>query len=73
MTKKKPVTISVDHDLVYSWIEGGLWGMRLIEQGESVIGVTEGKDGKLLVELRDTGKYENSKQLSLAFLGKDNP
>lgn len=74
MTSKKKTTIlTVDGDLVESWIEGGLWGMRLIEHGESVVGVEAIGNGKYAIEVKQTGKELDTRQISLAFMGKDNP
>lgn len=72
MSRKKTTILTVDADLVESWIEGGLWGMRLIEHGESVSSVEKVK-GKYAIEVKQTGKELDKRQLSLAFLGKDNP
>lgn len=74
MSKKKKSTIlTVDAGLVESWIEGGLWGMRLIEHGESVSGIEAIGNGKYAIEIKKTGKELDTRQISLAFMGKDNP
>lgn len=73
MSKKKTTVLTVDADLVESRIEGGLWGMRLIEHGESVVGLEPIGNKKYAIEVRQTGKELDTKQLSLAFMGKDNP
>lgn len=41
MTKKivKGTTILIDQDMLHSFIEGGLWSMRLLKDHESVTGV----------------------------------
>lgn len=70
---KKTTILTVDGGLVESWLEGGLWGMRLIEHGESVVGIESIGNGKYAIEIKNTGKEFDTKHVSLAFLGKDNP
>lgn len=73
MSSKKTVTLTVNKDLVDSWIEGGLWMMRLIEDGEYVTGVVRNPDGDYSISLERTKDRIDKRQMSFAFMGKDNP
>lgn len=44
--KSKQVTISIDKSVVHSWLEGGLWSMRLIEAGEAAIAIRDKFDNR---------------------------
>ncbi len=72
-SKTKQTILTVDGGLVESWIEGGLWGMRLIEHGESVVGIEDLGNRKYAIAIEQTGKATDTNQISLAFMGKDNP
>lgn len=67
--QKKTVSLTINEDLVNSWIEGGLWMMRLIEDGEYVTGISANADGSYNITLKSKG---DKRQIDLAFLGKDN-
>jgi len=71
--QKKQVTITVNKDLVHSWIEGGLWMMRLVEDGEFVSGLSVDDAGDYHVSLTRVKDKVDTRQLNLSFLGKDNP
>ena len=60
--KKKitKTTVLVDQDTLHSFIEGGLWSMRLVKENETVSGV-QLVNGQYEVELSNDG----SKQMEL--------